>query len=81
MQLFCRYEQEHDGLPVIGDDIVLTYKDNHVKNAYGSAEMIAGRRGLTGGNLCSGVSLTNSRAIRLAQDADAASNGAGKFEC
>ena len=72
--MFCRYEQDYEVTPVLGDQLVITYKDGNVKNAYGTAEML---NEVNDGHPCKGIAMSAEDAIKLAKDADAKKNGQG----
>ena len=74
--MVCRYEQDYEGTPVIGDDLVITYNAGQVKNAYGSAQNL---NEANEGHPCNGVTMTKEEAIQLAQEAESKENGEGTF--
>ena len=77
--MVCRYEQDCDDVPVLGDDLVVTYNGGQVKNAYGTAQKVNEDNGECP---CDGIKNTNDatdKAIKLAKNADANKNGKGTF--
>ena len=74
--MFCSYDQNFEGTPVLGDQLVVTYNAGQVKNAYGTAQMLSAAKD---GHPCKNVTMKKEDAIQLAKDADAKKNGKGNF--
>ena len=74
-----RYEQNFEGFPVIGDDLVITFDENkHVANAFGSAEMLNEKRD---GRPCDVTGkMSKEDAIQKAKDEDRKNNGKGNTD-
>ena len=74
-----RYEQRFEGIPVIGDDLVITFDANgHVANAFGSAEMLNEKRD---GRPCDVTGkMSKEDAIQKAKDEDRKNNGKGNTD-
>ena len=73
-----RYEQNFEGIPVIGDDLVITFDENgHVANAFGSAEMLNEKRD---GRPCDVTGkISKEEAIQKAKDEDRKNKGKGSM--
>ena len=73
-----RYEQNFEGIPVIGDSLVITYEANgHVVNAFGSAARLNERRY---GRLCDvRGSISKEKAIQMAKDEERRNSSEGSM--
>ena len=74
-----RYQQDFEGVPVVDDDVVLTYdKDGELVSAYGMVENLSEKKN---GHPCeeNHISLSKEEAIQKIKDDDAEKNGKGTY--